>query len=247
MHFQQILYMKLDILAIVAHPDDAELSCGGTLIKHADMGYKVGIIDLTEGELGTRGTKEIREQEAQAAAKILGLSVRENLKFQDGWFTIDEEHKLKIIQKIRQYQPNIIITNAVEDRHPDHGRAAQLIKEAAWLSGLKRIETQNSEGENQHAWRPKQVYHVIQYKALEPDFVVDIKGYTEKKMEAIMAYKSQFYDPNNTEGETLIAKPEFLELLRAQSLHAGNLALIDYAEGFISEYKPAVNNLFDLL
>lgn len=240
--------MKLDILAIVAHPDDAELSCGGTLIKHADMGYKVGIIDLTEGEMGTRGTKEIREQEAQAASKIMGVVVRENLKFRDGWFTIDEQHKLQIIQKIRQYQPEIVITNAIEDRHPDHGRAAQLVKEAAWLSGLKKIETRDSEGELQKAWRPKHVYHFIQYKLLEPDFVVDIRGYTDKKMQAIMAYKSQFFDPENTaDEETLIAKPEFLKLMESKNMQAGNLAMIDYAEGFISAFKPAVNNLFDLI
>lgn len=239
--------MKLDILAIVAHPDDAELSCGGTLIKHAEMGYKVGIIDLTEGEMGTRGTKEIREQEAQEASEIMGVVARENLKFRDGWFTIDEEHKLKIIQKIREYQPQIIITNAIEDRHPDHGRAAQLVKEAAWLSGLKMISTKNNMGEDQNPWRPKHVYHFIQYKVLEPDFVVDISGYTEKKMQAILAYKSQFYDPNNSEGETLIAKPEFLKLIDAKNMHDGNLALIDYAEGFISAFKPAVNNIFDLI
>ncbi len=240
--------MKLDILAIVAHPDDAELSCGGTLIKHADMGYKTGIIDLTEGELGTRGSKELREKEAQAASAILGVAVRENLKFRDGWFSNDEEHKLKIISKIRQFKPEIVLANAVDDRHPDHGRAAQLVKEAAWLSGLKKIVTTDNDGQQQQAWRPRHVYHFIQYKLIEPDFIVDISGYTEKKMLAILAYKSQFHDPQNTQDdETLIAKPEFLQLLGAKNLQAGNYALIDYGEAFVSAFKPAVKNLFDLI
>ncbi|MGZ5244487.1 MAG: bacillithiol biosynthesis deacetylase BshB1, partial [Bacteroidia bacterium] len=207
-----------------------------------------GIIDLTEGEMGTRGSREIREMEAQAASKIMGVAARENLKFRDGWFTIDEEHKRRIIQKIRQYRPEIILTNAIDDRHPDHGRAAQLVKEAAWLSGLKKLETQNTAGENQAAWRPKHVYHFIQYKLLEPDFVVDIRGYTDKKMEAILAYKSQFYNPNEpNQEETLIAKPEFLKLIESKNMQAGNLALLDYAEAFTSAFKPAVNNLFDLI
>ena len=161
--------MKLDILVIVAHPDDAELSCGGTIIKHTDMGYAVGIIDLTEGELGTRGSVETRYKEADAAAKLLGLKVRENLKFRDGWFKDDEEHRLKIIEKIRQYQPEIVITNAIEDRHPDHARASHLVEESAWLAGLSKIATNNN-GQVQIPWRPKHVYHFIQYNVIKPDF-----------------------------------------------------------------------------
>ena len=238
--------MKLDILAFAAHPDDVELSCGGTIIKHADLGYSIGIIDFTEGELGTRGTVEIRRAESEAASKILGLKVRENLKFRDGWFKDDEEHRLKIISKIREYQPEIILANAIEDRHPDHARASKLIKEAAWLSGLKNINTE-FEGKAQQAWRPKHVYHYIQYNAITPDFVVDIGGYTERKLEAIKAYASQFYDPNGVASNTFISKPEFFDVLKSKSTFAGNYALIDEAEGFTSSYKPAVKNFFDLV
>jgi N-acetylglucosamine malate deacetylase 1 len=238
--------MKLDILVIMAHPDDAELSCGGTILKHTDSGYKVGIIDLTEGELGTRGSVDIRYKESQDASEILGVSVRENLKFQDGWFLNDKEHKIKIIQKIRQYQPEIIIANAPEDRHPDHGRASVLVQESAWLSGLSKIQTE-SEGTPQAPWRPGHVYHSIQFNALEPDFVVDISGYTQKKMASILAYKSQFFDPGGEDSNTLISQPEFLELLRAKIFTMGNYGHINEAEGFISSYKPAVKHFFDLL
>ena len=238
--------MKLDILVIVAHPDDAELSCGGTLIKHADLGYKTGIIDLTQGEMGTRGTVEDRMAEADAAAKILGLSIRENLKFADALFPNDEEHRMKVIQKIRQYQPEIVIANAPADRHPDHGKAAELVKQAAWLSGLEKYES-SFEGKVQKAWRPKHVYHVIQFNMLEPDFVVDISGYVDRKMQAVTAYKSQFYDPNSKEPTTLISRPEFLDTLKSRNVVHGDYALIDLAEGFISAYKPAVKNLFDLV
>jgi bacillithiol biosynthesis deacetylase BshB1 len=238
--------MKLDILVLAAHPDDAELSCGGTLIKHISMGYTAGIIDLTEGELGTRGTVELRHQEAGHAAKIMGVSVRENLKFKDGWFKDDAEHRIKVIEKIRKYRPDIVITNAPADRHPDHGRAGALVKEAAWLSGLQKIETE-VEGQKQDFWRPKHVYHFIQHAPLEPDFVVDISGFIDQKMEAVMAYASQFYDPESRETDTLISRPEYLDLVKAKTMHAGNYGLIEYAEGFISAYKPAVKNLFDLI
>jgi len=238
--------MKLDILVIVAHPDDAELSCGGTIIKHTDMGYSVGIIDLTEGELGTRGTIEIRYREAEASSKILGLKIRENLKFMDGWFKDDEEHRLKIIEKIREYQPEIILTNAIDDRHPDHGRAAHLVKESAWLSGLKKIVTKNNE-EVQAPWRPKHVYHFIQYNVVTPDFVVDITGLAERKMNAIKAYGSQFFDPQGEKSNTFISKPEFLKVLESKIFMSGNYAHIDEAEGFTSAYKPAVKNFFDLI
>jgi N-acetylglucosamine malate deacetylase 1 len=239
--------MKLDILLIMAHPDDAELSCGGTIIKHTELGYKVGIIDLTEGELGTRGTAVIRRQEAKNASKILGVSVRENLKFRDGWFEDDEEHRLKIVQKIRQYQPSTIITNAPDDRHPDHIRASKMVKESAWLSGLKKVETKDDSGNLQPNWRPQHVYYVIQYNALIPDFIIDISGYETKKMDAILAYESQFYNPAAESSNTLISQPEFLELLKAKMLTMGNYAHITNGEGFISDYKPAVKHLFDLL
>jgi N-acetylglucosamine malate deacetylase 1 len=239
--------MKLDILVIVAHPDDAELSCGGSIIKHTDKGYKVGIIDLTEGELGTRGSVESRYEEAKNASEILGISIRENLKFRDGWFRDDEEHRLKIIEKIREYQPNIIITNAPEERHPDHVRAAKMVKESAWLSGLSKIVTKDKSGNIQQKWRPLHVYHVIQYTAIEPDFVVDISGYEEKKMAAIQAYKSQFFNPAAETSNTLISTPEYLNLLRAKMVNMGNYAHLNQAEGFISDYKPGVNDFFDLI
>jgi len=238
--------MKLDILAFAAHPDDVELACGGTIIKHTDLGYAVGIIDLTEGELGTRGSAEIRRAESETASKILGLKVRENLKFRDGWFKDDDEHRLKIISKIRQYQPEIILANAIEDRHPDHGRASKLVKEAAWLSGLKNIKTE-FEGKSQQAWRPKHVYHYIQYNVIKPHFVVDITGYTERKMEAIKAYASQFFDPKGETSNTFISKPQFLDVLKAKIFNAGNYAHIDEAEGFTSSYTPALKNIFDLV
>lgn len=238
--------MKINILAICAHPDDAELSCGATLIKHKEMGYTTGVIDLTEGELGTRGTPELRHSEAQKSTEIMGLTVRENLHFRDGWFINDEQHKLKIITKIREYQPDILITNAPDDRHPDHGKAANLVKDAAWLSGLTKINTLDENGEHQKSWRPKHLFHFIQYKPLVPDIVVDIKGYFEKKMEAIMAFNSQFYDPESKEPQTLIAKPEFIELIKAKIFEAASYALIEEGEGFISAWKPAVDNLMTL-
>ncbi len=239
--------MKLDILVIVAHPDDAELSCGGTLIKHAELGYKTGIIDLTRGEMGTRGTPDIRNAEAQKAKEILGLSIRENLDFADALFVNDHVHQMKIISKIRQYQPEIIITNAPDDRHPDHGRAAELVKHAGWLSGLEKLESLDEAGNVQKAHRPKHVYHFIQYKMFEPDFVVDISGYVDRKMEAVMAYSSQFFNPDSSEAKTLIARPEFMDVLKSRNVVFGNYALIDQAEGFISEWKPAVKNIFDLI
>src|ERR1035437_9510045 len=187
--------MKLDIFAIGAHPDDVELSCAGTILKHIALGKKCGILDLTAGELGTRGSAELRLTEATNAAKILGVSVRDNLKIADGFFKNDKEHQLEIIKKIREYQPEIVLCNAVSDRHPDHGRSAALVSEACYYSGLIRIETKLN-GVNQQAWRPKAVYHYIQDRQLKPDFVVDVTSFFEKKMEAIQAFKSQFYNPD---------------------------------------------------
>lgn len=238
--------MKLDILAFGAHPDDVELGCSGTIAKEISLGKKVGIIDLTRGELGTRGSVEIRNQEAAAAAKILGVSVRENLDMRDGFFVNDEAHQLKIIKMIRKYQPEIVICNAIEDRHIDHGKGSQLVSDACFLSGLMKIETEIN-GENQKAWRPKLVYHYLQWKNITPDFVVDITGYNDKRVASILAYSSQFYDPNSDEPETPIASKNFLESLNYRPKDLGRLIGTDYAEGFTVERYLAVNSLSDLM
>jgi bacillithiol biosynthesis deacetylase BshB1 len=238
--------MKLDILAFGAHPDDVELGCSGTIAKEISLGKKVGIIDLTRGELGTRGSVEIRNEEAAAAANILGVSVRENLDMRDGFFVNDEAHQLKIITMIRKYQPEIVICNAIEDRHIDHGKGSQLVSDACFLSGLMKIETEIN-GENQKAWRPKLVYHYVQWKNITPDFVVDITGFNDKRVAAILAYSSQFYNPNSNEPETLIASKNFLESLNYRAQDLGRLIGTDYAEGFTVERYLAVNSLSDLM
>jgi len=238
--------MKLDILAFGAHPDDVELGCGGTIAKEIAYGKKVGIIDLTRGELGTRGSAEIRDLEANAAAKILGVTVRENLNMRDGFFVNDENHQLKIIQMIRKYQPEIVLCNAIDDRHIDHGKGSKLVSDACFLSGLLKVET-SIDGENQTAWRPKLVYHYIQWKNIEPDFVVDITGFTDKKAEAIMAYGSQFYNPNTNEPVTPIATRNFLDSIHYRAQDLGRLIGTDYAEGFTVERSVAVNSLGDLM
>ncbi|KGO81465.1 bacillithiol biosynthesis deacetylase BshB1 [Flavobacterium beibuense] len=238
--------MKLDILVFGAHPDDVELSCGATIAKEISLGKTVGIVDLTRGELGTRGTAEIRDEEAAEAAKILGVSVRENLRFRDGFFTNDEKHQLEVIKMIRKYQPEIVICNAVDDRHIDHGKGSKLVSDACFLSGLRKIETELN-GEPQQAYRPKLVYHYIQWKNLTPDFVVDVTGFMDTKVASLMAYKSQFYDPNSDEPVTPIATKNFKEsiLYRAQDL--GRLINSEYAEGFTVERYVAVNSLTDLV
>jgi N-acetylglucosamine malate deacetylase 1 len=238
--------MKLDILAFGSHPDDVELGCGGTLAKEISLGKKVGIIDLTRGELGTRGSVEIRNQEAADAAKILGVSVRENLDMRDGFFVNDETHQLEIIKMLRKYKPEIVICNAIDDRHIDHGKGSQLVSDACFLSGLMKIETELN-GEKQQAWRPKLVYHYMQWKNLIPDFVVDISGFNEKRVKAILAYSSQFYNPNSNEPETLIASKNFLESLNYRAQDLGRLIGTDYAEGFTVERYLAVNSLSDLM
>jgi bacillithiol biosynthesis deacetylase BshB1 len=238
--------MKLDILAFGAHPDDVELSCGGTIAKEIALGKKVGIVDLTRGELGTRGSAEIRDQEANAAAKILGVAVRENLNMRDGFFVNDETHQLKIIEMIRKYKPEIVLCNAIDDRHIDHGKGSKLVSDACFLSGLIKIET-SLDGKNQEAWRPKLVYHYIQWKNIEPDFVVDITGYTNVKAEAIMAYGSQFYNPNTNEPVTPIATKNFLDSIHYRAQDLGRLIGTDYAEGFTVERYLAVNSLGDLM
>jgi len=238
--------MKLDILAFGAHPDDVELGCSGTLAKEISLGKKAGIIDLTRGELGTRGSVEIRNQEAAAAAKILGVSIRENLDMRDGFFVNDEAHQLKIIQMVRKYRPEIVICNAIEDRHIDHGKGSQLVSDACFLSGLMKIETE-IEGIKQDAWRPKLVYHYMQWKNLTPDFVVDISGFNDKRVAAILAYSSQFYNSNSDEPETPIASKNFLESLNYRPKDLGRLIGTDYAEGFTVERYVAVNSLSDLI
>lgn len=237
--------MKLDILAFGAHPDDVELGCAGTILKEVALGKKVGIVDLTRGELGTRGSAEIRDKEAAAAAAILGVSVRENLAFRDGFFVNDEAHQLEIIKMIRKYQPEIVLCNAVDDRHIDHPKGSQLVSDACFLSGLMRIST-SIDGEEQKAWRPKVVYHYMQWKNIVPDFVVDITGYVEQKTAAILAYSSQFYDPNSKEPESPISSKNFLESLNYRSRDLGRLTGLEHAEGFTAERYLAVNSLSDL-
>ena len=237
--------MKLDILAFGAHPDDVELGCAGTILKEVALGKKVGIVDLTRGELGTRGSAEIRDKEAAAAAAILGVSVRENLAFRDGFFVNDEAHQLEIIKMIRKYQPEIVLCNAVDDRHIDHPKGSQLVSDACFLSGLIRITT-SLDGEEQKAWRPKVVYHYMQWKNLVPDFVVDITGYVEQKTAAILAYSSQFYDHNSKEPESPISSKNFLESLNYRSRDLGRLTGLEHAEGFTAERYLAVNSLSDL-
>ncbi|MBP2832870.1 bacillithiol biosynthesis deacetylase BshB1 [Aquimarina sp. U1-2] len=238
--------MKLDILAIGAHPDDVELSCAATLAKEVDRGKKVGILDLTRGELGTRGTAEIRDQESKKASQILGVSVRENLGFNDGFFTNDKTHQLEIIKILRKYKPEIVLCNAIDDRHIDHGRGSRLVSDSCFLSGLSKIETLFN-NELQEAWRPKQVYHYIQWKIIEPDFVVDVSQYIEKKIESVQAYASQFYDANSQEPTTPISSKNFLDSIRYRAADLGRIIGVDYAEGYTVERYAAVNSIFDLI
>ena len=233
--------MKVDVLAIGAHPDDVELGCGGTIAKLLSEGKKVAILDLTEGELGTRGTNETRAIEAKNAAEILGISARENLKMRDGFLINSEEYQLRIIKAIRTYQPEIVFCNAVDDRHPDHAKAAKLASDACFLSGLIKIETEES-GKKQEKWRPKQVFHYIQWKNLEPDFVIDISGFLDKKIESCLAYKTQFYDPTSTEPTTPISSKSFLDSITYRAQDLGRLAGVEHAEGFTTEKTLALKN-----
>ena len=237
--------MKLDILAFGAHPDDTELGCSGTLIKHVGLGYKVGVVDITEGQLGSRGSVSFRYKEAAHAAKIQGLSVRDNLKLEDGWFGHNRESMELIIQKIRQYQPDIVLANAINDRHPDHGRAAKLVAEACFYSGLIKIKTE-FEGKQQNQWRPKAVYHYIQDFHIEPDFVIDISKEWDTKIEAIMAFSSQFYNPSSNEKETPISSKSFLDTLGGKARLFGRPINAEYAEGFTTNRYLGVKDLFDL-
>lgn len=238
--------MKIDILAFAAHPDDAELSCSGTLLKHKALGNTIGIIDLTRGELGTRGTAETRDIEAKDAAAILGLDVRENLGMRDGFFINDEVHQLQIIKKIRQYQPDIILINAIHDRHPDHGRAGALLNDAAFLSGLPKIQTELN-GEQQTAWRPKLVLQFIQDAYIKPDILIDISDFWDSKMASIKAFKTQFYNPDaNEEHETYISSPEFVKVIEARAREFGKFIGATFAEGFTCKKLLGVNDLFKL-
>src|SRR5690554_1513381 len=237
--------MKIDILAIGAHPDDVELGCSATLAKEIANGKKVGILDLTRGELGTRGTAEIRDKEAENAAKILGVKFRHNLEFSDGFLVNNAASQLEIIKIIRKYKPEIVLCNAIDDRHIDHGKASKLASDACFLSGLRRIETLLN-GIEQEEWRPKLVYHYIQWKNITPDFVVDVSGFMDKKIASVMAYSSQFYNPTSDEPISPIATKNFTESIEYRAKDLGRLIFADYAEGFTVERYVAVNSLADL-
>jgi N-acetylglucosamine malate deacetylase 1 len=241
-----LLLMKLDILVLAAHPDDAELGCGGTVAKHVALGHKVGIVDFTRGELGTRGTPETRTAEAANAANILGVSVRENLDLKDGFFQNDPQHQLAVIRAVRKYRPEIVLTNAVYDRHTDHGKGASLAYDACFLAGLVKIDT-DVDGVKQQAWRPKVVYHFIQSQFIEPDFIVDVSGFWDTKIKAIKAFQSQFFNASSTEPETYISKPGFLKMVEARAIEFGHAIGTAYGEGFTVRRYPGVDNLFSLL
>lgn len=236
---------KLDVLVIAAHPDDAELACSGTIAAHVAKGYKVGIVDLTMGEMGTRGTPELRLKEAAKAAEVLGLSARENLGFKDIYFQDDEVHQLKIVEVIRKYQPEIVLANAITDRHPDHGKGASVASKACFMSGLRKIETM-LDGQAQEPWRPKFVYHYIQNNFIKPDFVVDISPYWETKLASIQAFASQFYNPNSEEPESFISSQSFLPFIEARAIEFGHSIFSKYGEGFTVERMLGVDDLFDL-
>ena len=238
--------IKLDILAIGAHPDDVELGCSATLAKEISKGKKVGVLDLTRGELGTRGSAEIRDKEAANAAKILGLTVRENLAFKDGFFLNDEAHQKAVIKIIRKYKPEIVLCNAVQDRHIDHGKGSKLVSDACFLSGLMKIQTSIDQIE-QEAWRPKQVYHYIQWENLKPDFVVDVTGFMDIKIEAVKAYASQFYDPNSKEPVSPISSKNFLDSISYRASDLGRIIGKESAEGFTVERFVAVDHLDQLI
>jgi len=238
--------MKLDILAIGAHPDDVEMSCGATIAKEVAKGKKVGILDLTRGGLGTRGNAKIREEEATEAAKILGVVVRDNLELADGFFENDHASQLELVRLIRKYKPEVVFCNAMDDRHIDHGKGSKLASDACFLSGLRKIET-IYEGNPQQEWRPNRVYHYIQWKEIEPDVVVDVTGFLEKKMESIHAYKSQFYDANSKEPETPISSKNTLDSLSYRNRNLGRLIGTEAGEGFTVERYAAVNSIFDLI
>ncbi len=237
--------MKLDILAFAAHPDDVEMSCGATIIKYAAQGKKVGIVDFTKGQMGTRGTPELRLEEAEMAARILKLTARENLGFEDIFFINDIEHQLKVVEMIRKYQPDIVLANAQTDRHPDHGRAAEIVKAAVFMSGLNKLKT-TVKDEEQSPWRPGRVYHYIQSTMLDPDFVEDVSGFWDERNKSIRAFASQFHDPNTNEPETFISSPEFMLMLDARGKMLGQSIGAEYGEGFIATRNIGVSDMFSL-
>lgn len=239
-------YPKLDILVLAAHPDDAELACSGTIAKHIAAGYTVGIVDLTKGEMGTRGTPELRVEEASLAADILGLTVRENLGLKDILFKDDHEHQLEVVKAIRKYRPEIVLANAVSDRHPDHGKGGSLASHACFISGLRKIIT-DLDGQPQDPWRPKFVYHYIQNNFIKPDFVVDVTGFWDKKVASIKAFRSQFYDPKSPEPESFISSPEFLDFIDARGKEMGHSIMVKYGEGFTVERMMGVSDIFHLI
>ncbi|MFZ5554240.1 MAG: bacillithiol biosynthesis deacetylase BshB1 [Bacteroidota bacterium] len=238
--------MDLDILAFGAHPDDVEISASGTILKHVAMKKSVGVVDLTRGELGTRGNAELRAKEAEKAAKILGLSVRINLGLPDGFFEVNESSIRKVVEQIRAFKPEIVLCNAISDRHPDHGRASKLVSDACFFSGLAKYETELN-GKKQSAWRPKAVYHYIQDRYTNPDIVIDITDFFKRKMDSIMAYETQVHNPDSKEPQTPISTPEFLEYIKARDAHSGRFINVAFAEGFTVERAPGVKSLFDLV
>ena len=237
--------MKLDILVLASHPDDAELGCGGTIARHVSLGHKVGIVDFTRGELGTRGTPQMREKEAADSARILGLSVRENLNLKDGFFQNDKENQMAVIKAIRKYRPEIVLANAVYDRHPDHGKGSELAYDSSFLAGLAKIETKD-DNLPQQPWRPNVVYHYIQSQSIPPDFIIDISDFWEKKMEAVRAFKTQFYDPASQEANTYISNPGFLKLLESRANEFGHAIGVIYGEGFTVRRVMGVKSLLDI-
>ncbi len=242
--------IKLDVLVFAAHPDDAELSCSGIIASLVDEGKKVGMVDFTQGELGTRGTPEIRAQEATRSAEILGLTLRENMGFEDGFFENNREHQIKLIEIIRRYQPDIVLANAPEDRHIDHSRGASLAKSAYFLSGLKKIITYSASGQVEEAWRPQALYHYIQDYYLEPSLVVDISPYWEKKLESIQAFSSQFYHPDHSsdqEPRTPISSKDFIQFLEGRAREMGRMIGVEFGEGLIKATPPGVKSLYDLI
>ncbi|MDI9355493.1 MAG: bacillithiol biosynthesis deacetylase BshB1 [Chitinophagaceae bacterium] len=238
--------MKTDILAIGAHPDDVELGCGGTLIAHREKGYRVVVLDLTKGELGTRGSVQIRAEESWRAKEVMGVEERINAGFRDGFFVNDEWHQRELIRYIRLYQPDVVLANAIWDRHPDHGKGAKLVSDACFLSGLSKIETLFHDVP-QIPWRPKKIYHYIQSKFIVPDIIVNVSPYWKRKIEAVQCYVSQFYDPHNTQPNTYISSPEFLKMIEARGKELGHSIAVEYGEGFTKESHIGVNSFFDIL
>jgi len=238
--------VHLDILVFAAHPDDVELACGGSILKHVHAGLKVGIVDLTEGELGTRGTSEIRRKEATNAAALFGLRVRENLGIPDGFFQNIPEYQIKVVEKIRKFKPEVVLANAIQDRHPDHGKAANLIRESIFLAGLRKVETKDEQNNLQESWRPKHLYHYIQDRYIQPEIIIDVSNFWKKRMEIVMTFQSQFYDPNNSEPSTPISGKDFLDFLEARAREFGRCIGVEFGEGFIKGLPVGINLLTDL-